>query len=438
MKSPRTTVKFLPWLAGAVAAIIVLMPFHAFLTVWLSSGVGHYLPLRLWKETLLALLSLAAVYGLYIDKPLRRRFFASRLHQAIAVYIGVSIVWGTAAYLLHSVSVKALGYGLIVNLRFLVFFMCVWVFAAKAPKLFAGWPKWLLWPLGIVIAIGLLQYFVLPYDVLRHFGYGQQTIYPYETINHNVHHLRVMGTLRGANPLGAYLIVGLSLLAVLWQKRRRRWQVVLGAAGAVVLFLTFSRSAGIGLVLAAGVLVWSSLKTDKLRSQVFIVGVIGILLVTGLGFAFRNSTTLQDFVLHTDSKSTIATSSNEGHASALRGGLHDMVHQPLGQGVGSAGPASVYNRHPARIAENYFIQIGQETGWIGFVLFAAIQVMLAVELWRRRAEPLAIGLLAALVGVSFVNLLSHAWTDDTLAYVFWGLTGIALAPAIGRPKKSKA
>ena len=25
-------------------------------------------------------------------------------------------------------------------------------------------------------------------------------------------------------------------------------------------------------------------------------------------------------------------------------------------------------------------------------------------------------------------MLSHAWTDDTLAYVWWGLAGIAMAP----------
>lgn len=427
MKLSRTTVKLLPWLAAAVAAIIVLMPFHAFLTVWLAGGVGHYLLLRLWKEVLLAVLAAAALYILYIDKPLRERFMANRLHQLIGVYIAVSVVWAVAAYLLHSVSLKALGYGLIVNLRFLVFYLCVWVFATKAPKLFVSWPKWVLWPLGAVVIVGLLQYFVLPYDVLRHFGYGESTIFPYETINHDLNHLRVMGTLRGANPLGAYLIVCLSLLAVLWQKRRS-WGLGLLAAGSLaVLFLTFSRSAWLGLVLAAGLLVWASLKSDKLRTYAFAGGVIFALLLASLGFALRNNTTLQDYIFHTDQQSTIAKSSNEGHASALREGVHDVVHQPLGQGVGSAGPASVYNRHQARIAENYFIQIGQETGWIGFVLFIAIQVVLGLELWARRSEPLALGLLAALVGVSFVNLLSHAWTDDTLAYVFWGLAGLALA-----------
>jgi hypothetical protein len=37
-----------------------------------------------------------------------------------------------------------------------------------------------------------------------------------------------------------------------------------------------------------------------------------------------------------------------------------------------------------------------------------------------------LSLLASLIGISFVNLLSHAWADDTLAYLWWGLAGIAI------------
>jgi hypothetical protein len=44
-------------------------------------------------------------------------------------------------------------------------------------------------------------------------------------------------------------------------------------------------------------------------------------------------------------------------------------------------------------------------------------------------------LLASLAGITFVNLLSHAWTDDTLAYLWWGLAGIALAPIITSRQK---
>jgi hypothetical protein len=43
------------WLRNLVVVVLVAIPFHAFLSVYLSSFVGHYTALRLWKEALLAL-----------------------------------------------------------------------------------------------------------------------------------------------------------------------------------------------------------------------------------------------------------------------------------------------------------------------------------------------------------------------------------------------
>ncbi|HEX7368184.1 MAG TPA: hypothetical protein VF261_00825, partial [Candidatus Saccharimonadales bacterium] len=144
--------------------------------------------------------------------------------------------------------------------------------------------------------------------------------------------------------------------------------------------------------------------------------------------ALRHNATFQDVVLHTNSHSAIAATSDAGHATALENGARDLLREPLGEGPGTAGPASVYNtRRPARDAENYFLQIGQETGWIGLLLFAAINVVVGRALWRRRHQSLALGLLASLVGITAVNMFLPAWTDDTLAYLWWGLAGMAIA-----------
>ena len=425
------TSRFAPKIPALVAlitaAIIILLPFHAFLTVWLSSVFGHYTILRLWKEFLLAIVTVKVGYMIAIDSKLRRKLLESRLNQAMLAYAAVTIIWGLAVLISHKVTTKAVGYGLIVNLRFIAFFLVVWVAAVKAPKAFANWPKWLWWSLAVVVAFGLLQYFVLPYDFLRHFGYSDQTIFPYETINHDVAHERIFSTLRGANPLGAYLVLTLSLLAVTWKKQMKNWQTVLLAGGIGVLFMTFSRSAWIGFILSMGILIWCSLKSEKLKQKSLLIASLGVIILAGVGFALRHNTTLQDYLFHTNDKSTISTSSNEGHASALRGGVHDIATEPLGRGPGSAGPASVYNNNKVRIAENYFIQVGQETGWPGLFFFLLINLYLAAELWSRRQDSLALGLFAALIGLTFVNLLSHAWADDTLAYMFWGLAAIAIA-----------
>jgi len=129
-------------------------------------------------------------------------------------------------------------------------------------------------------------------------------------------------------------------------------------------------------------------------------------------------------------------SSNYQRTSALRDGLSDVISQPFGAGPGTAGPASAHNIAPARIAENYYLQIGQEVGWLGLGLFIAILVAIVRRLLAMRAEPLARVLLASLVGISFINLVSHAWTDDTLALIWWGLAGVVLAPLLLKPEPS--
>jgi hypothetical protein len=76
-------------------------------------------------------------------------------------------------------------------------------------------------------------------------------------------------------------------------------------------------------------------------------------------------------------------------------------------------------------------------------MFLGITGTTGYLLWKRRSDPLALTLLASLVGICFVNLLSHAWTDDTLAYTWWGLAGIAIGTGVqsaensGREAKAK-
>ena len=119
-------------------------------------------------------------------------------------------------------------------------------------------------------------------------------------------------------------------------------------------------------------------------------------------------------------------------------GAKEIIKKPLGTGVGSAGPASARNElGEVRIAENYYIQIGQEIGIVGMLLFIAFNIMVAIELWRRRSHQVAKVLLASLIGITFVNMLSHAWTDDTLAYIWWTLAGFALAPLLVEAAKNK-
>lgn len=431
MKTAALKYTVLSWVSGITLIILFAMPFHALLTVWASSIIGgHYITLRLWKEVLLLLCIIGTLYLITTDHKIRTHTLSRRLVWLILAYMLLNVVWGLLALNQHDVSAKALGYGLIVNLRFLAFFLVTWAVALRMSRLRSHWQWIVYWPAMGVAAFGLLQIFVLPHDFLRHFGYGPLTIPPVETINHNEHYIRIASTLRGANPLGAYLIIPISLLTVLLLGKRRSWlQAGFLLELLVVLFFTFSRSAWIGAALSIGVVLLFSVHTRPAR-RVTVAVLAGLILIgAGLTAFFQHSPRYQNFVFHTQSGSPIKDTSNDGHLAALEQGARDLERQPLGHGPGTAGPASVYNtQHPPRLAENYFIQITQETGWLGLTLFVLINVGVGYLLWLRRADPLALSLFASLIGLTFINLLSHAWTDDTLAYVWWGLAGIAMAP----------
>ncbi len=427
--APVRLVTLLSWL---VTAVLVIVPFHAFLTVWASNLVGHYTLLRLWKEFLLVPIVLGAFYILLSDKAIRNKLFSLGITKLILVYASLLITNGVIFLARHQVSTKAMWYGLLVDLRFLIFFLATLVLASISGQLVKNWRKILFFPAMVVAVFAIIQYLILPYDFLKHFGYGNTTISPYETINYNLNHIRVASTLRGSNSLGAYLILPISVLAasLFAQNSGRRDKAMLGFGLALALGFSFSRSAWLGAMLSVLLVAWYSFKSLKTRELIgwWLAG--ALILASLLVFGLRNNLSFENAVFHTDRQSKIALNSNQGHSAAFKSAVKDIVHQPLGSGVGSAGPQSVYNNKPSRIAENYFLQIGQEAGVLGMLLFIAICLALAKLLFDNRKDSLAIAMLASLIGLSLVNLLSHAWADDTLAYVWWGMAGICLAPAI--------
>jgi hypothetical protein len=415
-------------------AILLLMPFHAFLTVWGSSIFGHYITLRLWKEALLLLCIFGVLYLLATDHKIRSHTLPRRLVQIIFAYIGLNLVWALLALDQHDVSAKAVGYGLIVNLRFLVFFLITWAIALRMSRLRAHWQRLVYWPAIGVVIIGMLQILVLPTDFLSHFGYSEATIPAYETVNEDKDYIRITSTLRGANPLGAYLLIPISLVTVLLLRNGRNWrQAAFLAAALAVLFFTYSRSALIGVALSIVTLLYLSRLSNKAQ-KIALGTVAGFVIVGGIiTLALHNNMHFQNYIFHTQDGSTISTSSNSKRLDALAAGMEDLKENPLGKGPGTAGPASVYNNDkPVRIAENYYIQVGQEVGWLGLALFIVINLGVGALLYVRRSDPLALSLFASLIGLTFINMLSHAWADDTLAYVWWGLAGVAMVPLVER------
>lgn len=412
---------------------MALLPAHALFTTWAGSNFGQLDAWRIWKESLLLLAIPPTLWLIWRSPELKKWLKESWIARLFGLYIALHLLLGAWALAQQEVNTTAFIYSLIVNLRFIGFFLLCAVIASQSDWLRRHWPKLLLLPAAAVIVFGLLQKFLLPYDFLRHFGYGKDTIVAYQSVDSNLGYRRIQSSLRGANPLGAYLVLIIPAFWLSLQKNRAwRWLGVLG--GLVVLFFSYSRSAWVGLVAAAATLRGITIKAFNSSYRVIVIIVLLLALLGGGIFLTNKSDGAQRTLFHTSDESVAPSSSNADRLASMEAGVKNVVRQPLGRGPGTAGPASFRNDLPPRIAENYFLQIGQEVGLAGLGLFIAINVLIAKQLWRRRSEQLAKILLASLVAVTLINLLSHAWTDDTLAYLWWGLAGICLAPRLAKAK----
>jgi hypothetical protein len=425
------------YLSYVVGLIMALLPFHAFLTTWAGSNFGNLDVFVVWKEFILIAATALAGWLIWKSKDLRQWLRESWIVRLYLLYIILHVLralWATGSGILDN---DALAHALIINLRFILFFLICGVAGYYSDWLRANWKKIILLPAGVVLAFGILQATVLPNDFMTHFGYGPETIPAIQTIDNNSALQRVQSTLRGANPLGAYLLlVGVTIAITV--KNIRLKAVGLLAVG-LVLYFSHSRSAWIGAVLVVAVLAWLVISNTRAKRGAFL-GLIVLVVIFGTGlYALRNEQRVQDTVFHTSDSSLSPVSSNEARWSAISDAAGDVINDPLGRGPGTAGPASARNDpDPADIAENYYLQIGQEVGVAGMLTYLAILAFVALDLWRRRQDDLALVLFVSLVGLVFVNMVSHAWTDDTLAYLWWGLAGLAIGPRRTAGKRKKA
>lgn len=407
--------------------IIALLPIHAFLSTWLISNFGYPEIFKAWKEILLLLLLPVALYLIYADKELRKTIFKPTVNKIIFIYFGLNILLVLTSQNANEAEVVGLTY----NLRFLAMFLLAQILVLKLDaKYIRDWAQKLL-SVGILIVIGFgfLQFFILPDDFLRHFGYGVDTILPFQTIDQNSSFVRINSTLRGPNPLGLFMILVLSIVGSWWVKRpswlkNRSW--VLGAItimSLVTLFASQSRSGWLGVGVALAVFAW--LKFPKQR-KVFASLLLGLIvagfLIIGI---FRNSDFIQNTVFHVDPGESTSINSSEAHWQASNKAVKDTIQHPLGQGPGSAGPASFY-ADQTKIAENYYLQIGQELGIVGLGLLLIIFWLVALNLYKQRKFLWPSLLLASFIGLNIASLFLHTWAQDEVAILWWGLAGTLL------------
>lgn len=412
-------------LVGILLVIAALIVVHAPLTVWLGTQWPAWAEvLKSWKELLMGA-GLVLLIIIAAQRQMVSILLSDRLMQLALVYAGLHFVMIGV----FQNGLQQAGAGLLIDLRYILYFVLVY----GTIRLFPQYRRLFMWVIAggaaVVLTFAVLQMLVLPKDVLKYIGYSKQTIAPYLTVDENPAYIRINSTLRGPNPLGAYALIVISLLAATalrWKMNWRGWAIgcLAALAAGMALGASYSRSAVIGVIVAL-VAIMIVGATPKMRQKLSVGLAALVVIVAATLFVLRDSSFVNNIVLHNNPTTGAEVDSNAGHATSLIDGVLLMVKSPLGAGVGSTGSASLTGSQPL-IIENQYLLVAHEVGWAGLLLFGWLFVEVMRRVWRRRQSALALGVFGSGVGLAVVGLLLPVWTDDTVSIVWWGLAGLVV------------
>ena len=222
--------------------------------------------------------------------------------------------------------------------------------------------------------------------------------------------LRAYGTLPHPNILGGFVLVTLlgPVALFLLNKKLNYPALILLSLGLILLTLTFSRSAWLGLIAFVAILI---LKTKYFEPKRLIL-LISTIVVTMICTLYP----VRDLVFTRVGHQEVATEqiSTVGR-SWLTGQAQSMIHESplIGVGIGSfilelAGTA--IKGAPIEPVHNMFLLITTELGVIGLILFMGIFTSIGFTIIRSKT-PQAILSSAIIAGLGVISMFDHyLWT----------------------------
>lgn len=418
--------------------LLVYMPFHIFLSQWLSTYTGSLDFWKIAKDVVLFGAIILSALLVFLQNGFKNRLFwiffgLSALYFLIhlAVWQGNSDdVSGRPALLATAYNGRLFGYAILGWATGIVSRKYLDIKAVFRIAIFIS---------TLVCLLGILQYY-LPKDFLTHFGYSlERGVKPAFFIDDKPDLPRIMSTLRDPNSLGAYLILPIAVLVGAWLKKPRLRMMLTGLLllHGLALLLTFSRSAWVGAVVAAGIVfVWhfkDKTKTILKNYWPYVVAAVAALLIGA--FLLRDQYFVQNVIFHSDENTQLADS-NSLHAQFAENGLRGIIDQPLGHGPGTAGLVSIQTSNVV-LTENYFIQVGYEVGILGLALLLFLMFYICRLLYLR-GDFYSQALLAAFAGITFCGLLLHTWSNEAVACQWWLLAGLVIGARNTLPAKKRA
>lgn len=423
MTSKTSFIRSLP--SYAALGLLIYMPFHVFLSQWLSTFTGGLEYWKLAKDLFLALAYLITL-GLVIYYKVYNRVFW--------IIVGFNLVYAALHFILWAahpdIYNRSALLGTTYNVRLPLLLGLGYGASLLRPSLLISLAPRVVVIVGTMVsALGVVQYF-LPADFMTHFGYSlSRGVMPAFFVDGKPDlPLRVMSTLREPNALGAYLLVPILMTVFMaWRARSNKRLILAGCLSLQVLalFLTLSRSAWLAVFVSVLILAAHIERQLVKKYWKLIVGLmfVGAACLVVLLIPMSDTHFVQRYITHSGQAEVDDPNSNGYHWIFIRRGLAGIAAQPLGHGPGTAGLASIQNPSGSFLTENYYIQIGYELGVLGLGLFIALHIWL-YRLLRRSSVWWAPVILASFWAYIITNMLLHTWSNEA-AVMWWLVVGVA-------------
>ena len=422
-----------------VYALLAYMPFHIFLSQWLSTWTGGLSAWKVGKDVLtmaLVLLGLVLV--------LAKRLSNKKLFLVLSAVSVLYLILHIGLYFIRQDTTQEVGaLATVYNNRVLWYLLIGLAAALIAPKEvnLGKLTRLVLVASTVVCLVGVAQYH-LPKDIMTNFGYSvERGVKPAYFIDDKPDLPRIMSTLRDPNSLGAFLLLPILLLVQRLLDKARKNQRMMNAGllllHGLTLFLTFSRGAWAAMAVSLAALALTRYRQElaSLLKKTWPWLATGLVVLLGAVYILRDQYIIQNIVYHSDESTTAELDSNELHAAFIENGVKGATEEPLGHGPGTAGIVSIQNTEGSLLTENYFVQIAYEVGILGLLLFVGILIFIQKKLITGPQSDLLIALAASFWGFILMAMVSHLWTNEAVAVYWWLLSGVAIAHSLSQKIK---
>jgi O-antigen ligase len=190
---------------------------------------------------------------------------------------------------------------------------------------------------------------------------------------------RAQGVLAGPNALALFMLPIFALSLVFFKKSAifKAFAVV----SSLIIILTFSRSALIGLLVIVFAKIWQKSKKSIGTLKTFMFSALILLVLVVLGVLLNKTEWGEQIISHNSS-------------SSMRYEQYQRIWQQkqdiclLGRGLGTAGPSSInrLDEGENHWTENVYLDIFEELGIVGIALFVLLIVTLIINIGRQNSS----------------------------------------------------